>query len=160
MNTRQPYRFVMELRKRDGAPLGQVPVAADWEPAWEAARFLALRRFPRAAIGADAVAELRPAWHEKLGQPYISAVEVALQVPGAGELSCRVPTSYFKSLASNASVPLVQKGSLQAGEHFDYLVTAFPSPPGAAGRGATAGAVRDRGSADAAAAQVLVAGGL
>ena len=133
MNTPQPYRFVMELRKRDGTPLGQVPVAADWEPAWEAARFLALRRFPRAAIGADAVAELRPAWHEKLGQPYICAVEVALQVPAAGDLSCRVPNSYFKSLAVNASAPLVQKGTLEAGEHFDYLVTAFPSPPAARG---------------------------
>ena len=133
MNTRQPYRFVMELQKRDGSALGQVPVAADWEPAWEAARFLALRRFPRAAVGADAVAELRPAWHETLGQPYISAVEVALQVPGAGELSCRVPNSFFKSLAGDASAPLVQKGALQAGELFSYLVAAFPSPPAARG---------------------------
>jgi hypothetical protein len=131
MTTREPYRFVMEMRKRDGTPLGQVPVAADWEPAWEAARFLALRRFPGAAIGTDAVAELRPAWHEQLGQPYISALEAALEVPGAGRLSCRMPNSYFKSLAGNASVPLVQQGLLQAGEHFDYLVTAFPSPPAA-----------------------------
>ena len=133
MNTLEPYRLVLELRKRDGTPLGQVPMAADWEPALEAARFLALRRFPFAAAGPNSVAELRPAWHEKLGQPYIDAMEVALQVPGAGELSCRVPKSYFKALASEASGPLVQKGSLQAGELFDYLVTAFPSPP--AGRG-------------------------
>jgi hypothetical protein len=133
MNLRQPYRFVLELRKRDGTPLAQAPVAADWEPAWEAARFLVLRRFPNAAIGADTVAELRPDWHEKLGQPYISAVEVALQVPGAGELSCRIPNSYLKSLAGEASAPFVGKGSLQAGEHFEYLVTAFPSAP--AGRG-------------------------
>lgn len=133
MNTRQPYRFVMELQKRDGSALGQVPVAADWEPAWEAARFLALRRFPRAAVGASTVAEIRPAWHETLGQPYISAVEVVLQVPGAGELSCRVPNSFFKSLAGDASAPLVQKGALQAGELFNYLVTAFPSPPQANG---------------------------
>ena len=129
MHTREPYRFVLALQKRDGTSLGQVPAAADWEPALEAVRFQALRRFPRAAVGADAVAEFRPAWHEELGQPYVSAVEVALQVPGAGELSCRVPNSYFKSLAGHASVPLVQKGVLQAGEHFDYLVTAFPSPP-------------------------------
>jgi proteasome lid subunit RPN8/RPN11 len=119
----------MDLRKRDGTPLGQIPVAADWEPAWEAARFLAIRRFPRAAIGANAVAEVRPAWHEDLGPPYVSAVDVALHVPGAGKLSCRVPNSFFKSLASDASVPLVKKGSLQAGEHFNYLISAFPSPP-------------------------------
>jgi hypothetical protein len=119
----------MELHKRDGSPLGQVPVAADWEPAWEAVRFLALRRFPLAALGANAVAELRPAWHEELGQPYVSAVEVSLHVPGTGDLSCLVPKSFFKSFASNASSPLVEKGSLQAGELFNYLVTAFPSPP-------------------------------
>jgi hypothetical protein len=44
-----------------------------------------------------------------------------------------VPNSYFKSLAGDASAPLVKKGSLQAGEQFDYLVTAFPSPPIAPG---------------------------
>ena len=129
MITRQLYRFMMELRKRDGTQLGQVPVAADWEPALEAARFTAIRRLPLAAIGANAVAELRPAWHDMLGEPYIRAVEVALQVPGAGEFSCHVPTSYFKTLAAEASAPFVQKGSLRKGEHFDYLVTAFPSPP-------------------------------
>jgi hypothetical protein len=129
MNTRQPFRYVLELQKRDGTSLGQVPVAADWEPALEAARFLAQRRFPRAAIRADALAELRPVWHEELGQPYISAVEVALHAPGTDELSCRVPKSFFKSFASDASVPLVKKGLLQAGEIFHYLVTAFPSPP-------------------------------
>ena len=129
MITREPYRFAMELRKRDGAPLGQVPVVADWEPALEAARFQVLRRFPFAAIGADAVAELRPVWQEKLGQPYISGVDVALRIPDNSEVSCRVPTSYFKSLASAASTPLVEKGLLQAGEPFDYLVTAFPNQP-------------------------------
>jgi hypothetical protein len=133
MNRREPYRFVLELRKLDGSPLGQVPVAPDWQPALETVRFKVLRRFPRVAIGANAEAEIRPAWHEELGQPYISAIEVALQVPGTGELACRVPNSYFKSLASDASVPLVQKGSLQAGEHFNYLVAAFPSPPAARG---------------------------
>jgi hypothetical protein len=123
----------MELRKRDGTRLGQVPMAADWEPALEAARFTAMRRVPLAAIGANAVAEFRPAWHEILGQPYIRAVEVALQVSGAGEFSCHVPTSYFKTLARDASAPLVQKGSLREGEHFEFLVTAFPSPPSARG---------------------------
>jgi proteasome lid subunit RPN8/RPN11 len=44
-----------------------------------------------------------------------------------------VPNSYFKSLAADASAPLVQKGSLQSGEHFDYLITAFPSPPAVRG---------------------------
>lgn len=129
MTTRQPYRFVMELLKRDGTRLGQVPVVADWEPALEAARFTAMRRLPLAAIGADAVAEFLPAWHERLGQPYICAVNVSLQVSGAGEFSSRVPTSYFKTLAVAASAPLVHNGSLREGEHFEFLVAAFPSPP-------------------------------
>jgi hypothetical protein len=121
----------MELHKRDGSLLAEVPVAADWEPAWEAARFLAMRRFPLAAVGADVVAELRPVWHEELGQPYISAVEVALEIPGGGEILCRVPKSFFKSLATDASAPLVQKGLLQAGELFTYVVTAFQNAPAA-----------------------------
>ena len=129
MITRQPYQFVIELRKLDGASLGQVPVVADWEPAWEAARFLALRRFSRATIGADAVAELRPVWHGEFGQPYINGVEVALQVPGAGELSCHVPNRFFKSHATDASAAFVQRGLLQAGERFNYLAAAFSSPP-------------------------------
>jgi len=133
MNTRQTHQFVMVLQKRDGSPLDQVTVAADWEPALEAARFQAMRRFPDAAIGANAVAEIRPAWHEELGQPYIGAVEVALEVPGAGAVSCWVPKSFFKSLASDASVPLVKEGALRAGELFNYLVTAFPNPPEANG---------------------------
>lgn len=68
MHTRQTHQFVMVLQKRDGSPLGQVPLAADWEPALEAARFQVVRRLPDAAIGANAVAEIRPAWHEELGR--------------------------------------------------------------------------------------------
>jgi len=132
MTLLQPNQLVLELRKQAGGPsLGQVPVAAshDWEPAMEAVRFHALRRFPSAVIGATAAAEVRPVWHEKLGQPYVSSLEVALPVPGAGEISRPVPNRYFKALASAASGPLVEKGVLAAGEPFEYLVAAFPSPP-------------------------------
>jgi len=129
MITHHPFRLALELRKRDGTPLGQAPVAADWEPALEAARFSALRRFHLDAIGADAVAVFKPVWHETLGEPYITATEVALELPGIGELSCRVPNSYFKTLASAASTPYVTRGALKQAERFDYLVTAFPNPP-------------------------------
>lgn len=127
MQTRQPYQFVLELRKGDGSPLRQVPVAADWEPAWEAVRFLALRKFPHATIGAEARAELRVSWDERKGQPYVGALEVALAVPNGGELSCRLPKSFFKTLATEASRPLVEKGLLQSAERFHYLITAFPA---------------------------------
>lgn len=120
---------MLGLFKRDGTALGQVPVAADWEPAVEAARLCAHRQFGLAAIGADAAVEFRPVWQAKLGEPYLSAVETVLAVPGAGEVSCRVPTAYFKSLATAASVPLVNEGRLQAGEDFEYLVMAFPESP-------------------------------
>src|SRR5580765_4540387 len=138
METSHPYRFVLELRKRDiGTPLRRVPVVADWEPAMEAARFLALRRFPLATDGAGATAEFRPAWHPELGEPWVREFQVMLQIPGAGELSCPVPNTYFKSLAVDASASLVKKGSLQAGEDFDFLVAAYPTPsddPGKAKR--------------------------
>ncbi|PWU21221.1 MAG: hypothetical protein C5B50_02220 [Verrucomicrobia bacterium] len=129
MTTRQPHRYVMELFKRNGAALGQVPVVADWEPAWETARFAALRRFPIATIGPGAVAELRPVWHTDLGAPFVGAVEVALQLPGVGEVSCQVPTTYFKSFAGAASAPFVGKGLLKSGEYFNYRIAAFANPP-------------------------------
>jgi len=129
MNIRQPYQFVLELLKRGaGTPLGRVPVVADWEPVLEAARFFALRRFPLATCGEDVVAELRPAWHSQLGEPWVGGFEVGLQIPGAGEVSCLVPNSYFKALAVDASAPLVKKGTLEAGELFDFRVTAYPTP--------------------------------
>ena len=131
MKTLHSHRLMLGLFKRDGAALGQVPVVADWEPAVEAARLCAHRQLGLAAIGADAVVEFRPVWQAKLGEPYLSAVDAVLAVPGAGEVSCRVPTTYFKSLATTASVPLVSEGRLQAGESFEYLVMAFPDSPAA-----------------------------
>ena len=137
MKTHHHYLFALELLKQGaGTPLGRVPVTADWEPAAEAARWLALRRFP-AAAGAAAVAEFRPAWHPRLGEPWVDGFQVLLQIPGVGEVSCPVSNRYFKSLAVAASSPLVQQGSLKAGEQFDYLVTAYPAtppPPGNAQR--------------------------
>jgi len=126
MKTRHSHRLMLGLFKRDGTALGQVPVAADWEPAVEAARLCAHRQLGLAAIGADAIVEFRPVWQTKLGEPYLSAVDAVLAVPQAGEVSCRVPTAYFKSLATAASVPLVSDGRLQAGESFEYMVMAFP----------------------------------
>jgi hypothetical protein len=100
---------VLEMLKQDGSPLGQVPLVCDWEPALECARFGALRRFQLAAIGTDAAAQILPVWDGKRGQPYIGAFEVALTVPGAGDVVSRVPTTYFKSVAREASAPFVQK---------------------------------------------------
>ena len=129
MTIRHPFRFVLELRQEDGAPLGQVPVVCDWEPALESARFRALRQFRLKVIGPEAAAEIRPAWHEQLGPPYAAAVEVALTVPGAGPIVCRVPTTYFQALAREASLAFVQKGLLRRGEPFIFLVTAYGNPP-------------------------------
>ena len=55
-------------------------------------------------------------WDGKRGQPYVGAIEVALTVPGAGDLVSRVPTTYFKSIAREASAPFVQKGTLRSGK--------------------------------------------
>jgi hypothetical protein len=119
------HRLVLGLFKRDGTALEQVPLTADWEPAIETLRFSAFRRFGLAAIGADASVSFHPVWQAARGEPYISAMEAVLAVPGAGEVNCRMPTTYFKSAATTASVPLVNDGRLQAGESFEYLVMAF-----------------------------------
>jgi proteasome lid subunit RPN8/RPN11 len=138
MKTRHSHRLMVGLFKHDGTALGQAPVAPDWEPAVEAVRLCAQRRLGLAAIGADAAVEFRPVWQTSLGEPYLSALDTVLAVPGRGEVSCRLPAAYFKSLATAASVPLVSQGLLQSGESFDYLVMAFPDTtpalPAARGR--------------------------
>ena len=126
MILRNSHRLVLEMRKPDGRPLGQFPLKGDWEPAFEWTRFSALRRFPIAAIGMDAIAEIRPVWDTLRGQPYVGTFEIALTVPGKGQVVSRVPTRYFKDQARAASAPLVQRGQLKAGEAFDYLIAAFP----------------------------------
>jgi len=128
MKTQHPFRFILELFKRDGSALGQLPVVADWEPAVEAVRFAAHRQLGLDAIGADAVVEFHPAWHPTLGEPYLKSFEAVLTLRCARRVTCQVPTAFFKAFATAASAAMVSRGLLQPGELFEYLVAAFRAP--------------------------------
>jgi proteasome lid subunit RPN8/RPN11 len=128
MKTHHPFQFLLELRKGDGSFLGQAPVAADWEPAVEAARFGAMRRFGLAAIGADACAEVLPIWDPGLGPPYVLSTEVRVRVPGWGEHHCRIPNRFFRGVAGEVMARLVREGRAPKGFDFEYRVQAVPKP--------------------------------
>ena len=73
------FRFVLVLfREDDGRRLGQVPIAPDWEPAFEHLRFLAIRRGLRPLVIAATAVTIQPVWHEKLGEPFLAALTSTL----------------------------------------------------------------------------------
>ncbi len=131
MKTNCPFQFQVDVRKRDGAALAQSPATPDWGPVVECAKMQAHRRLRLDSIPAGARADVRPLWQEKLGQPYIKAVEVCLRIPNVGEVVAHAPTAYFKRAATDASHALVEKGLLESGERFSYLVAAYPVPDAA-----------------------------
>ena len=127
------YQFALLFFREDQSPVGQIAVAADWEPAREWAEFFALRRGAIAADGAKRNSEILPSWDLKLGQPYVKGFRVALEGNGSGssgptatELTTEFPTTYFKDLAAKGSAYFVERGDLKEGEHFFYLPSAFP----------------------------------
>ena len=124
------YQFALMFFREDQSPVGQIAVAADWEPAREWAEFQALRRGAIAADAAKTDSEIVPSWDPKLGEPYVKGFQVRLEANGAGsmanDLSTEFPIAYFKDLASQGSAYFVEKGVLKEGEQFFYLPSAFP----------------------------------
>lgn len=137
------YRFKLELYTDGGAGLGTVVVEPDWGPAYEWARFDALRRgrlTPETFHGNGVV---QPVWDEKTGRPHVSGVQVLLEDASAGdEAGTGGPETfsitYFRSLAEAASGHFVKKGLLQEGDTFQYRVSAQPKN----GQDAAAGGCR------------------
>src|SRR5262249_25629670 len=81
------------------------------------------------ALASESVVEFRPAWHPKLGEPYLSCIETVLLLPDGRQVSCQVPTAFLNRFATAASATFVSQGLLKDGEVFEYRVTAFPAPP-------------------------------
>lgn len=123
--TQNGYRYMLDLYKDDGSPVGQVPLEVDWEPALEWAHFVGIRRGrlpPVTAVGPSAI---EPVWHDRLGRPYLAGFRAVILDNGR-QVSTQIPTSYFRALARQASTHFVDRGALKAGEVFHYLVSAFP----------------------------------
>jgi proteasome lid subunit RPN8/RPN11 len=121
---REPYRFVLELERQDGTPLGQFGVTMDWEPARQWAGFVALRGGNRGSATTGWLTAIEPEWDEAAGQPYVGGVRARL-----ADTTVVVPTTYFRPMARQLSQPLVEKKVLEEGERFHFRVLAFPGQP-------------------------------
>jgi len=111
------------------APDGHRP---DWELALESVAFEGIRRGHLPAVTGTPRGAVGPIWHAELGEPYVGAFRALVRREGGGAASSEIPTAYVRALARSASAIFVEKGALQAGDVFTYLVCAFPTPEPAA----------------------------
>ena len=134
---KQRHQFELTLSKRDGSrllnetgqPFDPIPVQVDFDPAREWASFQAICRCTDPTE--MAIGEPEPVWDDSLGAPYMCAFSVSVGTNGNRE-TVEFPTTYFSDVARCLSSSFVQGGQLQAGELFNYLVTARPLAPVAA----------------------------
>ena len=120
------YRYLLDLSRLDGRPLGQVPMAIDWVPATEWGRLVALRCWGEPARVAQAAPVIQPVWHEKSGAPFIAGLRVLMRARGLPEVAAEIPLDYFRSHAVRASRTLVDQKKIEAGDRFNFAVSAFP----------------------------------
>jgi proteasome lid subunit RPN8/RPN11 len=122
------YTYALDFYREDGTAIGQAAVEPDWTPALEWVHFEGIRegRLPAvmAASIASEVYRIDPVWHPTAGQPHVSSFQITLSANGSGAWSRRIPTTYLRGVAQQASVALTEKGLLQSGEIFRYLVSA------------------------------------
>lgn len=118
------YQYVIELFREDDSPLGQASVKVDWGPAEEWARFHAMRRGLLGSNETGRVSSIEPLWLRQAGEPHVEGFRVSIAT-SEGEVATDFATSYFKSLATQASSHFIEKGRLQTGERFRYLAAAF-----------------------------------
>jgi len=116
------YRYVMTWCKQDGTVLRRAPVQLDWSELADWARFQALVR-GQVQTGSPGEVTVEPVWHATAGAPCVGAISLHVEA-GAEPLDLEVPASWFDSPAQRGSGTLVQQGLLQAGELFNYVVTA------------------------------------
>jgi proteasome lid subunit RPN8/RPN11 len=121
---KDPYKYIVEIYRDDNSPIGQASIAPDWEPAREAVRFQAIRRarLPLSVGNKEAVIE--PLWHSTAKEPYLRGFRVSFSHQ-YGEVADDFPTAYFHDLAQLAGTRFVEKGLLEVGDHFRYLVAAY-----------------------------------
>lgn len=119
------YRYVIEMYRPDGSPLGQISPDVDWEPAAECGRLLGVRRGQLSPDTRRSVATIEPVWNAETGQPFVAGFRVIVAENGSAPAGCDVPLSYIAALVRRASGSLVGAGQLQAGEVFNYVVKAY-----------------------------------
>lgn len=125
------YRYSIEIRRdNDASALLHTPLQPDWSAALESAHFAAVRRGALPPVTADGRGTIEPVWHSDLGPPYVAAFRAVLPgVAGGAGGGLEIPRAYVRSHAQSAASGLVERGVLQQGEIFQYVVSAFPAEP-------------------------------
>jgi proteasome lid subunit RPN8/RPN11 len=118
------YQYIIELYHVNGHPIGQAVVAPDWEPAREWIRFTGMRRAQLPLTVSSKEALIEPVWHPKANEPYVSGVRISFE-NGCGPVAEELSTAYFRDFAQAAASQFVEKGVLQTGDNFSYLVAAY-----------------------------------
>lgn len=124
------YKLVLELLKEDGTRLGQVRVEIDWEPAREWTRFLGIRRGLLSLSDPVRSTAIEPLWDRTAGEPYLRGFRVIISGNGCIAVTEDFTTTYFHSLARQASGYFVERGRLKEGERFQYQTVAYPDRVG------------------------------
>jgi len=122
------YRYALGMYTEAGAPLGNVAVDVDWDPATQ---WCLLRGLRLGHLALDVCAHetsVHPVWSSLVGEPRVESVRVSVEDAAGGHAECTVPTTYFAALATSASAQLVSRGLLQTGDLFRYEVLAEPRP--------------------------------
>lgn len=122
------YRYALEMLKQDGTLLGQKTIDPDWGPAREWASFEGIRRGVLPARMGPHPSVIEPIFDGKRGEPYVSGFRAVIHGGNGEAVSSDFPTSYFRSLAHEASTDFVKDGLLKAGELFLYRVCAIAVP--------------------------------
>jgi len=122
------YQYTIEMYRCRQPPehVGTASVVPDFGPIEEWAKLQAVRRGPSCSLNLDA-GEVRtePRWDETLGAPYLEAIRATVLNNGSPPQTFEIPLTFFQGAARSASSQLVDKGALEKGELFNYLVCAY-----------------------------------
>ena len=119
------YTYFATLEKPGGEPICDERLEVDFHPALECARFDDRTRRMGSAHPPSPVPVIRPVWSDANSPPYVRGF--AVYASGREPVTTEFPLTYFSSAVSAASRRLVENGTLQAGQRFDYRVYALPN---------------------------------
>lgn len=125
------YTYAIDFHREDGTAICQIAVEPEWMPALEWVHFEGIRAgvLPPSMVAnlAGGAYRVDPVWHPTAGQPRVSGFRITVPANGASAVSRQIPTAYLRGVVEQASAVFVEKGVLQTGETFRYVVSAFAS---------------------------------
>jgi proteasome lid subunit RPN8/RPN11 len=122
------YQYTLDILSKESRPLDRVVLAPDWTPALEWVRFEGIREGRLPAVTAAVPGVVEPVWDGRVGEPIVAAFRAVVRAEGGGEVAREIPKTYVRGLAQQASAQLVERGVLQAGDSFRYVISAFLAP--------------------------------